>query len=265
MSNRQNNTAPKKGKKTHTYSVTGYKAFMNTAVQSSDKKAPVLKDFTCRDYHFKIGNEYEWLSKENEGKDIEIGLRGFHFCTQPGFIRTYYNFVDDHSILFAEVLATGRVLTDWNPETDHYDPHVIRGDKFVTDRIKLVREIPRDEFLALCNGEHKSLDGTIVRYKNGNVHSNEGPAIERPDGSKEWYDRGRLHNAKGPAQTWIDGHSCWWYNGERHCETGPAVKWPSGHMEYYEHGQLHRAGGPAVILVSGAQYYYTRGKQISCA
>lgn len=256
---KQQNNAPNNGQATDTYVVTGYKAFHNAAV---DKKAP--KEFVCRGYQFKVGNEYQYLKSENDGLDIEIGLRGFHFCTQPGFIQTYYNYHEDQTILFAEVRATGRVQTDWNDAS--VCDTTVRGDKFVTDRIKIVKEISRADFLTLCNGTFRALDGTEIHCKNGHLQSvPEHPALKRADGYIEHRDRGRLHCEVGPAQIWEDGKVCFWYNGQRHRDDGPAVKYPSGQEEWYSEGLLHRAGGPAMTLVSGARYNFCRGKQIGCA
>ena len=61
-------------------------------------------------------------------------------------------------------------------------------------------------------------DGTAIWYKNGVVHRNDGPAIERADGSREWYSEGVRHNYGGPAITSPDGKSRWFRQGKEFAE-----------------------------------------------
>ena len=49
----------------------------------------------------------------------------------------------------------------------------------------------------------------------GEVHREDGPAIEYPDGSKKWYKNGLLHREDGPAIEWINGGQEWYINGKR--------------------------------------------------
>jgi len=39
----------------------------------------------------------------------------------------------------------------------------------------------------------------------GNLHREDGPAIEWADGSKEWWINEKLHREDGPAIEWADG------------------------------------------------------------
>jgi len=57
-------------------------------------------------------------------------------------------------------------------------------------------------------------DGGTIWYRNGIVHRDGGPAIERPDGSQEWYS-----------------------DGIRHCGTGPALISPDGERQWFVHGR----------------------------
>ena len=46
-------------------------------------------------------------------------------------------------------------------------------------------------------------DGTRSYYNNaGELHRDEGPAIEYADGDKFWYQNGNLHRTDGPAIEW---------------------------------------------------------------
>jgi len=63
--------------------------------------------------------------------------------------------------------------------------------------------------------------GTIDEYNdiywrlpNGKLHREDGPAIVRSNGSKQWWFRGDLHRIDGPAIVWDDGTKEWWVNGK---------------------------------------------------
>ena len=49
---------------------------------------------------------------------------------------------------------------------------------------------------------------------NGELHREDGPAIEYSTGEKLWYKKGLLHNSLGPAIT-QDGEKGWYLNGIR--------------------------------------------------
>ena len=55
--------------------------------------------------------------------------------------------------------------------------------------------------------------GSREWYRNGKLHREDGPALERSDGTKEWYKEGRLHREDGPAIEWSDGTKEWYRNG----------------------------------------------------
>ena len=46
-------------------------------------------------------------------------------------------------------------------------------------------------------------------------------------------EQGQLHREDGPAIEWSDGYKEWYINGERHREDGPAVEWTSGYKEWH--------------------------------
>ena len=55
------------------------------------------------------------------------------------------------------------------------------------------------------------------RYYNsaGQMHRDDGPAVEYADGTKGWYQNGLLHRTDGPAIEWAHGINEWWLNGKR--------------------------------------------------
>ena len=96
--------------------VKGYKAFN--------------KDLTCRNFQYEIGKEFE-----HKGK-IELCKSGFHFCKKIIDIQNYYNLKNEDTRL-CEIEATGQVI-----EGD---------DKCVTDKIKIIREISKEQMYKLGN------------------------------------------------------------------------------------------------------------------
>ena len=79
-------------------------------------------DMTCRDFQYEVGQTYEM-----DG-EIEPCRRGFHFCPRMADVFNYY---DREGCRYAEVEAFGKIIED--------------GDKCVTDKICIVRELTRSE------------------------------------------------------------------------------------------------------------------------
>ena len=67
-------------------------------------------------------------------------------------------------------------------------------------------------------------DRTEWRNKDGQLHREDGPAIENVYGTKEWYINGKLHREDGPAIEWKNGAKAWHLNGKFHREDGPAFE-----------------------------------------
>ena len=64
------------------------------------------------------------------------------------------------------------------------------------------------------NGLTVNTFGTKKWYKNGKLHREDGPAIERADGYKKWYKNGKLHREDGPAIEWAGRAKHWYQHGE---------------------------------------------------
>ena len=86
-------------------------------------------DWTCRGYKYKVGETFV------HNGNIEMCGSGFHFCRKANDCFNYYDFNSNNKV--AEVEAIGLVET--------------RGDKSVTDKIKIVREIKWMELLTIVN------------------------------------------------------------------------------------------------------------------
>jgi hypothetical protein len=65
------------------------------------------------------------------------------------------------------------------------------------------------------------------------------PAVEKPDGSKEWHRHGRLHrDGDKPAIELADGGRAWFVNGRRHRIGAPAVIGADGRELWFEGGSV---------------------------
>lgn len=55
-------------------------------------------------------------------------------------------------------------------------------------------------------------DGTISWYKDGEIHRENGHAVEFSDGTKKWCINGKLHREDGPAIEWTHSKHEWYLN-----------------------------------------------------
>ena len=60
--------------------------------------------------------------------------------------------------------------------------------------------------------------GTKEWFLNGDLHREDGPAIEGTYGTKHWYLNGKRHREDGPASERANGDKYWYLNGEYHRE-----------------------------------------------
>ena len=86
-------------------------------------------DWTCRGFQYKVGETFA------HNGNIEMCGKGFHFCQNASDCFNYYQFNSDNKV--AEIEAIGLVETD--------------GNKSVTDKITIIREIPWSELLTIVN------------------------------------------------------------------------------------------------------------------
>jgi len=104
------------------------------------------------------------------------------------------------------------------------------------------------------------VDGTRHWHQHGNLHRTDGPAIDCTTGSRQWFKHGARHRddeghsaSRGakhrPAVEHDNGSREWWVNGEKHREDGPAIEQADGTKccaATYLRGNLHRLDGPAI-------------------
>ena len=86
-------------------------------------------DWTCRGFQYEVGKIFE--------EDVTPCTceRGFHFCERASDCFQYYSFNPENKV--AEVIALGEIDSE--------------GTKSCTNKIQIVREIPRDELLRIVN------------------------------------------------------------------------------------------------------------------
>ena len=86
-------------------------------------------DWTCKGFQYKVGETYI------HNGNIKMCGSGFHFCQKASDCFSYYQFDSNNKV--AEIEAIGIVETS--------------GNKSVTDKIVIVREIPWQELLTIVN------------------------------------------------------------------------------------------------------------------
>ncbi len=86
-------------------------------------------DWTCRGFQYEVGKTFEHMG------DIAVCDKGFHFCQKASDCFGYYDFNSNNKV--AEVEALDLVETE--------------GNKSVTNKILIVREIPWQELLTIVN------------------------------------------------------------------------------------------------------------------
>ena len=90
------------------------------------------KGFKCKGFQYDIGKTYK------HSGDIKICNSGFHFCRELKNVDGFYNFRNNDNV-YAEIEASNEVV-DENDKT-----------KSVTNTIKIIREISREELLNTLN------------------------------------------------------------------------------------------------------------------
>jgi hypothetical protein len=56
-------------------------------------------------------------------------------------------------------------------------------------------------------------------------------------GDRVWHLNGQLHREDGPAIEWTNGYRVWYLNDQLHRLDGPAREYPDGTCEWYINGQ----------------------------
>ena len=102
-------------------------------------------NFKCIDLIYEIGKTYTFQG------ELSMCERGFHFCKKIDDIFQWYNNTKELVLLEIEVL--GQII-------DHPD-----NDKSVTDKIKIIREIPRTEWNSIFEKYKFDEKGNMIYEK----------------------------------------------------------------------------------------------------
>ena len=70
----------------------------------------------------------------------------------------------------------------------------------------------------MSNPEIDAYGNKRWRNEKGQLHREDGPAIEYTEGSKYWYLNNEIHREDGPAIECPNGTNYWYLNGEYHSE-----------------------------------------------
>ena len=77
-----------------------------------------------------------------------------------------------------------------------------------------------------------------------------------------WFRNGELHREDGSAIEDANGDKAWYRDGNLHREDGPAIENANGYKAWYCNGKPHREDGPAIELTDGTKYWYLNGKEV---
>jgi len=103
---------------------------------------------------------------------------------------------------------------------------------------KLVRESLNEE--PYVDYEEPNIDEDGNTYwcnEDGELHREDGPAVEHADGGKSWYLNGKVHREDGPAIEGASGTKSWWLNDKLHREDGPAIERADGSKAWWLNGE----------------------------
>lgn len=149
-------------------------------------------DLTCRGFQYEIGETYTL----DDPDSLEICKSGFHFCPNIASCYKYYDAKDTTRI--CEVEALGEIQ-----ESDE-------GDKMVTDKIKIIREITGPE-------------------KRGNLTEQDGYCNTGESNTGNWntgdFNTGRKNTGNKNTGNWNIGNS---NSGDRNTGYDNAGDWNSG-------------------------------------
>jgi ribosomal protein L21E len=158
-----------------------------------------------------------------------------------------------------EYIRSGKTKCKWLIK--HYQRHlgIAPQAKIVATEAEVIKPKSPEKEQSVCETD---ANGTKEWYLNGQLHREDGPAVECANGKKYWYLNGQRHREDGPAVECANGHKSWHLNGQRHREDGPAVECANGTKEWYLNGQLHREDGPAIEYADGTKQWFLNGKEV---
>lgn len=178
----------------------GYKAFNS--------------DLTCRGFKYKVGKTYEF-----DG-EIELCEKGFHFCEK---IVDCFRYYDSIHARFAKVEALGKVIKSYD------------DSKCVTDKIRIIEEIPRAVAIKMSNAGNYNIGYRNTGHWNiGNCNIGDQNAGNRNIGNGNTGDWNIGAGNTGHCNTGIRNTGSYNRGNQNtgsyntgHCNTG---NWNTGHF-----------------------------------
>ena len=158
--------------------------------------------------------------------------------------RLYFGRLDSHSGIEAgHGLKPGSYReAEWTGEgPDSLTVRVEEGEDPNWYRAMILAEYPTRSDL-LSGAIVGRADDTVYHYFDGQLHREDGPAIECVNGHKEWYWADQRHREDGPAVERADGTKIWYWADQLHREDGPAVELVNGDKEWWLNGQRQIGG-----------------------
>ena len=132
------------------------------------------EDLTCREFRYEIGKTYK------HNGEVELCRSGFHFCRKLKDVHNFYNLKTSR---ICEIEAEGKIDDD--------------GVKSVCSRMRIVREISREEILSIINiGEKNTGMLNSGDLNSGNLNSGRLNSGDRNSGNLNSGDlnSGRLNS-----------------------------------------------------------------------
>ena len=134
------------------------------------------EDLTCRGFQYEIGKTYE------HNGEVELCRSGFHFCRKLKDVHHFYNVKESR---ICEIVAYGKIIDD--------------DKKSVCSRIRIVREVSREEIWSIINigKENKGLcnsgNDNSGDYNSGDRNSGD---LKRGDPNSGDHNSGDLNTGK---------------------------------------------------------------------
>jgi len=158
-------------------------------------------------------------------------------CEFPSWIEkdgaSYWNtdaLLDQHGIDYEDGVGHSAIRQVWN----------IKGGEendFPEDDIS--PEMAADIKSGKCRKMMKAAGIVAIHYNSkGQLHRDDGPAMEHANGSKAWYRNGQLHRDDGPAVECANGYKAWYRRGKLHRDDGPGIERADGSKYWYRNGKL---------------------------
>jgi hypothetical protein len=140
------------------------------------------------DQIYEVGQIYK-ISNDQ----IALNKKGFHFRRLPyNVCRTNFGDENKYKYKYLQIEASGQILQIDN--------------ECVCSQIKIIKELSVQELEELGNGILIGKDGSKLYCLKGQLHREDGPAVEEANGDKHWFLNGKRHRENGPAIEKLHGN-----------------------------------------------------------